>query len=128
MRTSGRKLIAWFCVLLFLAGGRTLSQEQEIAHAAGPTDLLKQLNDLSIDPGQIYVLRGAEMSRDRVNIYFNQGFIGFLGKVKGEVTGAVFSGDGEVLLMPPNSTEKASLTAFTGSPVLEEKFTFAYLR
>jgi Peptidase family M1 domain len=128
MRISGRKLLVGFCVLLFLGGGRSLSQEAEVSNAASPADLLKQLNDLSIDPGQIYVLREAQISRDRVNIYFNQGFIGFLGKVNGEVTGAVFSGDGEVLLMPPNSTEKASLAAFTGSPVLEEKFTFAYLR
>ncbi|HEV2351009.1 MAG TPA: M1 family aminopeptidase [Terriglobia bacterium] len=95
---------------------------------ASPSELLHQLNDLSIDPAQIYVLRGAQISRDRVNIYFNQGFIGFLDKVDGQVTGAVFSGEGEVLLIPPNSAEKASLAGFTGAPILEEKFTFAYMR
>lgn len=128
MRTNGRKLLSGFCVLFFLSGVRALPQEPAASHTPGPTELMDQLNDLSIDPGQIYVLRGAQISRDRMNIYFNQGFIGFLGKVDGEVTGAVFSGDGEVLLIPPNATEKASLSAFTGAPVLEEKFTFAYMR
>lgn len=128
MRRSGRKLLAGFCVLLFLGGGRCLSQEPAATSTPTPSELLTQLNRLSIDPGQIYVLRGAQISHDRMNLYFNQGFIGFLHKVDGEITGAVFSGEGEVLLIPPNATEKASLAAFTGAPVLEEKFTFAYMR
>jgi hypothetical protein len=93
-----------------------------------PSEVFNQLNDLSIDPGQIYVLHGAQITRDRVKIYFNRGFIGFFGKVAGETTGAFFVGDGEVLLMPPTSTEKGSLAHFTGSPVLEAGFSIAYLR
>ncbi len=95
---------------------------------ASAGELYNQLNGLSIDPGQIYVLRGAQLTRDRVKIYFNRGFIGFFEKVAGEITGAFFVGDGEILLIPPNSTEKGSLAQFTGSAVLEENFSFAYLR
>jgi len=128
MRMKILKHIAGLCVLGLVGGGLSFSQGPASGNAPSPRELLNQLNGLSIDPGQIYVLRGAQISRDRVNFYFNQGFIGFLGKAGGEITGAVFTGEGEVLLIPPNATEKASLASFTGAPVLEEKFTFTYMR
>jgi hypothetical protein len=104
------------------------SQEPAVSKPATPREILEQLNKIAIDPAQIYLLHGVQITRDGVNFYFNRGFIGFLEKVDGEITGAVFSGDGEVLLIPPNFTEKASLAQFTQAPVLEEKFNFAYLR
>jgi Peptidase family M1 domain len=118
----------FFCMAFILCGRPCSAQQPQVTQAPNPRQLFDQLNNLSIDPGQIYVLRDAQISRDRVNIYFNRGFIGFLGKVGGETTGAVFFGEGEVLLIPPNATEKESLAQFTQSPVLEENFTFAYLR
>ncbi|MGE5205293.1 MAG: M1 family metallopeptidase, partial [Chlamydiota bacterium] len=44
------------------------------------------------------------------------------------VTGAYFQGEGDLLLMPPNRAERASLGLFTGTAILEEQFTTAYLR
>ncbi|MHB8654590.1 MAG: M1 family aminopeptidase [Terriglobia bacterium] len=121
-------LTCFWAVLLLLCGRPGLAQQSQASKTPTPRELFDQLNNLSIDPAQIYVLRDAQISRDRVKIYFNQGFIGFLGKVSGEPTGAFFSGEGEVLLIPPNIIEKESMTQFTQSPVLEENFTFAYLR
>ena len=95
---------------------------------SSPGELLQKLNDLTIDPAEIYVLRDTQITRDRVNFYFNRGFIGFLTPVNGEITGAVFEGDGEVLLMPSDPVERRSLALFTKSPILEEQFTFACLR
>ena len=91
-------------------------------------ELLDQLNNSTIDPSQVYVLRDAQITRDRVRIYFNRGFVGFLKQTGGETNGAVFTGDGEVLLTPPSAMEKLSLAQFTQTPVLEERFTTAYLR
>jgi hypothetical protein len=93
-----------------------------------PRQLLKQLNDVEIDPAEIYGLRDTQITRDRVNIYFNRGFIGFFKSVAGEITGAVFEGEGEVLVIPPLPAEKRNLAQFTESPILTEKFTTAYLR
>ena len=93
-----------------------------------PLQLLKQLNEVRLDPTQIYFLRDAQITRDRVNIYFNRGFIGFLAPVAGEISGAVFEGDGEILLIPPSPAEKLNLARFTDSPILTEKFTSAYMR
>ncbi len=90
--------------------------------------LLQQLNSLTVNPSQVYFIRDARITRDRFTIYFNRGFIGLLAPVEDEVTGAVFSGDGEVLLMPPNVAEAESLARFTSSAVLEERFSSAYLR
>jgi hypothetical protein len=113
----------WLCLFCVLASSALWAQE-----AVDPVKLFRQLDDISIDPAQIYVLQEAHITRDRVNFYFNRGFIGFLTPVNGEITGAIFAGDGEVLLMPPDTAEKRSLAYFTQSPILEEKFTSVYLR
>jgi hypothetical protein len=93
-----------------------------------PHELLKALNQLSIDPDQVHFLRDARLTRDRVTLYFNRGFLGLLSTVQGEVTGAAFLGDGEVLIVPPDAVERQSLAWFTRSPLLDEHFTSAYLR
>ncbi len=93
-----------------------------------PRELLKTLNQLSIDPGQVRFLRDARITRDRLTLYFNRGFLGLLTTVQGEVTGAVFLGDGEALMVPPDPVERQSLAWFTKSPLLDEHFTSAYLR
>jgi Peptidase family M1 domain len=93
-----------------------------------PAALLRQLDKVSLDPSQVYVLRHARLERGGVSFYFDRGFIGFFEPVHGEVTGAVFAGNGEVLLMPPDGVERRSLAQFTGSAILEEQFDFAYMR
>jgi Peptidase family M1 domain len=95
---------------------------------SAPVALLRQLDKVSIDPGQIYALRNARLERGGVSFYFDRGFIGFFRPVEGEVTGAVFAGNAEVLLIPPGPVEKLSLAQFTGSAVLEERCDFVYMR
>jgi len=118
------------CLLLsvLLFGHGIAAQEPAVPKAATPSEILDQLNKVAIDPAQVYLMHGVQITRGGINFYLNRGFIGFLEKVNGEITGAVFSGDGEVLLIPPNATEKASLAQFTQAPVLEEKISFAYFR
>ncbi|MFB3921734.1 MAG: M1 family aminopeptidase [Terriglobia bacterium] len=93
-----------------------------------PGELLTRLNEVQIDPGEVYLLRDAQITRDRVNLYFNRGTIGFFAPVNGEITGAVFSGEGEVLMIPADPVEKRSLARFTGAPILEEQFRLIYMR
>jgi hypothetical protein len=98
--------------------------------ATGPSisELLDQLNHVSLDSSQIYTLREQEITRDRIHIYFHRGFLCLYKKVAGQITGAVFEGDGEILMMPPNAAEKFSLNEFTGSPILEEQFRSVAMR
>ena len=116
-------LLSWLCLIGILCSSAVRAREP-----VDPRQLLEQLNGVSVDPSQVYVLHNARITRDRVNFYFNRGFVGFLTPINGEVTGAVFAGDGEVLLMPPDVAEKRSLAHFTQSPILEEKFSSVYLR
>ncbi len=46
----------------------------------------------------------------------------------GRITGAFFEGDGELLLTPPNTVERRSMSLFTGMAILEEHFATAYFR
>lgn len=113
---------------LILAVISTAPLRANDARSSDPHQLLKDLNQLSIDASQIHFLRDARLTRDRVTLYFNRGFVGLLAPVQGQVTGAVFLGDGEALMIPPNPTERQSLVWFTNSPVLDEHFSSAYLR
>ena len=111
-------------VILLAARAPTLRAEDD----SDPKVLLQKLNEEAIDPSQIYLIRNARFTRDRVNFYLNRGVIGFFAPVRSEITGAVFSGDGEVLVMPPDAVERRSLEHFTHSAILEEPFTSAYFR
>lgn len=115
----------WFGLLLaiVLMPGR--------ARAAGrldPQEVFNQLQNVKVDPGQVYVLRHVQLTRDRVKMFFNRGYIGFFTKAAGEITGAVYVGQGEILLIPPTNVEKESLTRFIHSPIMEEQFNTAILR
>ena len=93
-----------------------------------PLELLKQLNAVTLDPAQVYVIRDAHLTRGRMTLYLNRGFIALMTPVAGQVTGAFFWGEGEVLLIPPNRAEKRNLAQFTHAPILEEKVGSAYMR
>lgn len=92
------------------------------------TALYQQLNQTTIDPQQVYFVRELQMTRGGARIYFDRGFVALLSPVSGVVTGAVFSGEGEVLLIPPSPAEKRSLDLFIGAPILEEHFVSAFMR
>ncbi len=116
---------AWgsFLVFLFLCAWPVRAQEP-----GDPRALLERLNGVAIDPSQVYILRNAHLTRDRIKLFFDRGYIGFLTKVNGEITGAVYLGSGEILLIPPSNVEKRNLAQFTQAPILEEQFDSVFLR
>ena len=97
--------------------------------APGPAlALYRQLRDPGLDPAQVYQIRDAALNRGEIHITLNRGTIAFSQSVAGRVTGAVFDGDGEILLVPPNPVERTSLALFVGTPILEERFSTAFFR
>src|SRR5581483_3724497 len=70
----------------------------------------------------------ASLDREDVHISLEDGTIGFTEDVFGRPTGAFFEGQGEVLLVPQDRSERLSMGLFTGAAVLEEKFSSAYFR
>ncbi len=90
--------------------------------------LYLQLGDVGLDPSRVYKVREASLDRPEVHITLEDGTIGFTQDVMGQITGAFFEGDGEVLLTPPNDVERRSMSVFTGMAILEEHFATAYFR
>lgn len=90
--------------------------------------LYLQLRRVGLNPARTYKVRGAEIDRPGLHLSFDDGTIAFTQDVQGRVTGALFEGDGEVLLTPPSREERASMALGTGMAILEEHFSSAYLR
>src|SRR5258708_3021901 len=122
------RLAAWTLVLGCLSG-HGVAQAAEAIHGAGPAEsLYSKLRLLGLDAGRVYKVREAALQGAALHISLDDGTIAFTEDAGGHITGAFFKGDGEVLLFPPNTTERASLALFTGAAILEEKFSTAYFR
>jgi hypothetical protein len=99
------------------------------ALVSGPVlPLFDALRQVGLDPQKVYTIREAAIDREDVHLWLNDGTIAFTQAVDGRVTGALFEGDGEILVRPPDRMERASLGLFINAGVLEEKFSSAYLR
>jgi hypothetical protein len=90
--------------------------------------LYRRLGSVGLDPVQVYRIRDASIEREDLHISLNDGVIAFTQAIDGHITGAMFEGDGEILLSPPDRVERWSLSQFTGAAILEERFGSAYLR
>ncbi len=90
--------------------------------------LYLQLGQVGLDAARVYHVRGASLDRSAVHISLEDGTIAFTQDVMGQITGAFFEGDGEVLIAPPNEVERRSMSLFTGMAILEEHFATAYFR
>jgi Peptidase family M1 domain len=108
------------------AGGTAAGQAT--AAPSGAVALCRELLAPSFDPKDVYIVREVSILREDLHISISDGTMALLRAVNGHVTGAVFEGVGEVLLVPPNRAERTSLALFTGSAVLEQRFQSAYFR
>jgi hypothetical protein len=97
-----------------------------VGHPAGA--LYAQLRSVGLDQDRVYHVRDLSIDREALHITLNDGTLAFTQDVLGRASGAFFEGDGEVLLMPPNQVERASMTLFTGEAILEQKFSTCYFR
>jgi hypothetical protein len=116
---------ALFLLSLSLETGRCA---QNAGAPVASAELYRQLRSLGLDAAKTYRARDLAIDKEDIHISLDDGTIAFTAEVNGRVTGAFFAGEGEVLLVPPNQAERASLALFTGQAVLEEKFVTAYFR
>src|SRR6266851_8423655 len=125
LRTS-RLLVV---VVLGCLASDAYGQAPDSAKTPGPAEsLYLKLRSVGLDPTRVYKVREASLQRAALHISLDDGTIAFSEDAGGHITGAFFQGDGELLLFPPNTTERASLALFTGAAILEEKFSTAYFR
>lgn len=120
--------IALIAALLLLPFGDLL-RAQTLPLTSGPVlPLYRALRNVGLDPQAVYKIREAAIDREDVHLFLNEGTLAFTQSIEGQVTGAYFAGEGEVLVRPPDRKERASLGLFTKQGVLEEKFSSVYLR
>ncbi len=86
---------------------------------------------MTFDPGHTYRVRELQLTRGDIKIYLTEGVLSFLTPVNGRCVAAVFTttgvdaGDAEILVLPPQRSERASLASFIKSPNLDEHFSSA---
>jgi len=68
------------------------------------------------------------LERDGANFNLHSGEIYFLTPIENRNNGAVYIGDGELVLTPPTEIEKNSLKIFTDQPTLTEQFSSLVIR
>lgn len=90
--------------------------------------LYRQMRDVGLDPAHVYHIREASIDREDLHFTLDDGTIGFTEAIDGQITGAFFEGDGEILLIPPDRVERRSLGLFAKAGILEERFSTAYFR
>src|SRR5215467_6830890 len=71
---------------------------------------------------EVFNVSDLKLKRDAGVFLFHTGVICFLPPVNGKVTGAVFSGDGKLLLVPPTESEAKSLRYLTKENEFAESF------
>ncbi len=100
--------------------------------AAGGAELARGVREVELDSAECYRVHDVQLNKDDVHLYFTDGYLVFGKPVNGMRTTAVFTaeveaGDAEILLLPPNKSERRSLARYTGSPNLDEHFAAAVL-
>ena len=119
----------WLVLVLGCIANPVAGQEPTAASSPGPAEsLYLKLGSVGLDKAKVFRIREGALDRAAIHISLDDGTIAFTESMEGHITGAFFQGDGEILLAPPNSMERASLALFTGGAILEEKFSTAYFR
>lgn len=89
--------------------------------------LASRIVDSGLDPAECYQVRDLHFGKEDARIYLTEGQLIFGKPVGGVRISAVFEGDveggdAEILLLPPNRSERLSLSSFAGTPNLNEHF------
>jgi hypothetical protein len=120
-------LIYPLCAAQMARGADQFSPARQVSAA----ELARALRDMSIDPEQTFRVRDLTLARGDIAIYLTEGILSFVTPVAGHCVAAVFTtanvdaGDAEIILLPPQRSERASLASFIHTPNLDEHFTSA---
>ena len=87
----------------------------------------QQLRNLTLS-GEAVSVNNLTLKRDAATFHLRSGTVCFVPPVQGKVTGAVFVGDGNMTLDPPNGDERASLKLLTKEDEFSENFGHLVLR
>src|SRR5437016_11582862 len=121
-------IVSWLLASALVGGCSAQTAQSNPPNNNAAETLYLQLRSLGLDKSRVYKARDISFDRGAFHITLDDGTIAFTEDVMGRVTGAFFEGDGEVLVVPPDQVERASMALFTGAAILEERFVTAYFR
>ena len=110
------------CLWAYLLAGVLLAQTTPNADGN-----YQELRSISLQAGGIAIDK-VTLKRDAATFQFNSGVLCFVTPVNNKVTGAVFIGEGKLLLDPPIASERASLSVLTKEKEYSESFDHVVLR
>ncbi|MFQ5876674.1 MAG: M1 family metallopeptidase [Acidobacteriota bacterium] len=84
--------------------------------------------NLGLDLEHPLEVRGLRLVRDALELRLEKGIVYLSHPLSGEVTGALFIGEGRMTLTPPSPMERKSLRREYGGETVDEPFTEAILR
>jgi hypothetical protein len=87
----------------------------------------QQLRNISLQAGGIAIDKVA-LKRDAATFQLNSGVLCFVTPVNNKVTGAIFVGEGKLLLDPPIASERTSLSVLSKEKEYSESFDHVVLR
>ncbi len=87
----------------------------------------QQLRNLGLG-GEAVAVNNLTLKRDAATFHLRSGTVCFVAPVQGKVTGAVFVGDGNMILDPPLAAEKGMLKLLTKEDEFSENFNHMVLR
>lgn len=116
----------WLCCLIVSSAVAT--PQGPTPAAKTPREIYEALNGLRVDSSRVYFLRDITLRRDVVRVVFSEGKLAFFQAYDGRILGAVFSGEGTAIAVPRDPTEKRSIARFLETPLVDQRFSRAYLR
>ena len=95
-------------------------------------ELARGIRGLSLNPEECYRVRDLTLIKEDARFFLTDGYLLFAAPVGGRRFAAVFSadvdgGDAEVIVLPPERSERKALATHTQSPNLDEHFSAAVL-
>jgi hypothetical protein len=105
----------------------TLSWAADALPTANSDPNYRQLRNLGLG-GEAVAVGNLTLRRDAATFHLRSGTVCFVTPVQGKVTGAVFVGDGDMILDAPLATERASLKLLTKEDEFSETFSQAVFR
>jgi hypothetical protein len=83
--------------------------------ASDQESLLKAYFETGLDTDRGFSVTNLVFKKDAVTLTFKQGSLFLLKPIDGQVTGAVFIGDGLIGYTPPNRTERVMIRKYAGA-------------
>ena len=114
-------------VLTAVSLSRGFAYAQNAAPGPNSDPTYQALRNITLS-GEAVSVSNFELKRDAGTFHLRSGTICFVAPVNGKVTGAVFNGDGNFVLDPPQESERKSLKLLTREDEFSENFEHMVLR